>query len=406
MFDYLHVYNTRERLAIGCADQLLAAATAPARWSRSPRGVVPASKILLLRMERIGDLLMAVPAISTLHTRAPDAELHLVVGSWNEKLAGLIPGLTTVETLNPSWLARDEAGATAPELVRRTARWRALGFDLAVNFEPDIRTNGLLALSGAPHRLGYYSGGGGAFLTRALPYDTTAHTAINALRLVDTIYPGGAAKAGDATVQESAYLDVPKEARQEVATRLADVGPVVIGINPSGGRRLKQWDPDRFVQTATRLARAHHATVALIGAPDDRPLVNAVIDALPEDVHVIDFAGQLDLVGLAALCERMTVLITGDTGPLHLAAAVGTATVAIFGPSDPRRYAPLAPTSRVVRTELWCRPCNRIRLPPARCRDRLPDCLAAVSTDDVCRAADELLVAESRDAPTLDSRRP
>jgi ADP-heptose:LPS heptosyltransferase len=393
MFDYLHVYNTRERLALGCADLLISAATARARWSPSPRGVPPAPKILLLRMERIGDLLMAVPAITTLHTRAPDAEIHLVVGSWNQKLASLIPGLATVETLNPSWLARDDAGATAPELVRRTARWRAAGFDLAVNFEPDIRTNGLLALSGAPHRVGYHSGGGGAFLTRALPYDTTAHTATNALRLVDTIYPAAAAKALDATVTESAFLDVPEETRKAVIGRLADAGPVVIGINPSGGRRLKQWDPDRFAQTATRLARAHHATVAMIGAPEDRPLVSTVVRALPEDVRVVNFAGQLDLVGLAALCEQLAVLITGDTGPLHLAAAVGTATVAIFGPSDPRRYAPLAPTSRVVRAKLWCSPCNRIRLPPSRCRDRLPDCLAAIDTDSVCRAADELLGA-------------
>jgi ADP-heptose:LPS heptosyltransferase len=353
-------------------------------------------------MERIGDLLMAVPAISTLHTRAPDAELHLVVGSWNEKLAGLIPGLTTVETLNPGWLARDEAGATAPDLVRRTARWRAMDFDLAINFEPDIRTNGLLALSGASHRVGYHSGGGGAFLTRALPYDTTAHTATNALRLVDSIFPDAAEKAGDATVQEVAYLDVPEEAREDVVRRLADAGPVVIGINPSGGRRLKQWDPDRFAEAATRLARSHQATVALIGASEDRPLVNAVVGALPEDVRFVNFAGQLDLVGLAALCQRLTVLITGDTGPLHLAAAVGTATVAIFGPSDPRRYAPLAPTSRIVRAKLWCSPCNRIRLPPNRCRDRLPDCLAAVDTDSVCRAADELLGA-AHDPPARTS---
>jgi ADP-heptose:LPS heptosyltransferase len=406
MFDYLHLYNTRDRWAVGCADLLLAAATTGARWSPPKRVVPPAHKILLLRMERIGDLLMAVPAITALRTRAAGAELHLVVGSWNEELARLIPGVTRIETLDPRWLSRDTPGASTLELIRRAAKWRATGFDLAVNFEPDIRTNGLLALSGAPHRVGFHSGGGGAFLTRALPYDTTAHTTANALRLVDTIYPGSAAKAGNATVQEFACLDVPEEARQEVVGRLADAGPLVIGINPSGGRRLKQWDPDRFAQAATRLARAHHATVALIGAPEDRPLVNTVRDALPEDVRVIDFAGQLDLVGLAALCERLTVLITGDTGPLHLAAAVGTATVAIFGPSDPRRYAPLTLASRVVRTDLWCSPCNRIRLPPIRCRGRMPDCLAAVDIEDVCRAADELLVAESRDAPTLDSRRP
>ena len=405
MFDYLHIYSTRERWAVGCADLLLAAATTGARWSPPPRLVLPPHKILLLRMERIGDLLMAVPAITALHTRAPDAELHLVVGSWNEKLARLIPGVTRIETLDPAWLARDTPGATTLELIRRAANWRAAGFDLAVNFEPDIRTNGLLALSGAPHRVGFHSGGGGAFLTRALPYDTTTHTAANTLRLVDTMLPGSPGQVGDDAVLEAAGLEVPDVARQEMATRLAHAGPVVIGINPSGGRRLKQWDPDRFAQVATRLARAHHATVALgFGAPEDRPLVNAVMAAVPEDVHVVDLAGQLDLVGLAALCERLTLLITGDTGPMHMAAAVGTPIVAIFGPSDPRRYAPLAPKARVVRAELWCSPCNRIRLPPTRCRDRLPDCLAAIDADDVCQAAEELLAGGPGEDSVPDDR--
>ena len=363
----------------------------------------PPHKILLLRMERIGDLLMAVPAIAALHTRAPDAELHLVVGSWNEKLARLIPGVTRIETLDPSWLARDTPGATVLELIRRATSWRAAGFDLAVNFEPDIRTNGLLALSGAPHRVGFHSGGGGAFLTSALPFDTTAHTAANAVRLVDTILPGDPRLVGDA-IREPAGLEVPDVARQEVAARLAHAGPVVIGINPSCGRRLKQWDPGRFAQVATRLARAHHATVALVGAPEDRALVNAVMAAVPQDVRVVDLVVQQDLVGLAALCERLTVLITGDTGPMHLAAAVGTPIVAIFGPSDPRRYAPLATKARVVRAELWCSPCNRIRLPPTRCRDRQPDCLASVDADDVCRAAEELLVGGPGEDSVPDDR--
>ncbi|MDP7691547.1 MAG: hypothetical protein QGG89_06875, partial [Vicinamibacterales bacterium] len=107
MFDYLHLYNTRDRWAVGCADLLLAAATTGARWSPPKRVVPSAHKILLLRMERIGDLLMAVPAITALRTRAAGAELHLVVGSWNEELARLIPGVTRIETLDPRWLSRD-----------------------------------------------------------------------------------------------------------------------------------------------------------------------------------------------------------------------------------------------------------------------------------------------------------
>ena len=94
---------------------------------------------------------------------------------------------------------------------------------------------------------------------------------------------------------------------------------------------------------------------------------------------------------MAAVLERCDLMITGDTGPMHLAAAVGTPIVAVFGPSDPRRYAPRGPLDRVVRVDLPCAPCNRIRLPPARCTGHIPDCLASLSTDQVLTAALDVL---------------
>jgi ADP-heptose:LPS heptosyltransferase len=93
------------------------------------------------------------------------------------------------------------------------------------------------------------------------------------------------------------------------------------------------------------------------------------------------------LLTLAAILERLDLLITGDTGPMHLAAAVATPIVAVFGPSDPARYAPRGPLDRVVRVDLPCSPCNRIRRPPARCTGHTPDCLAFLTTESVFAAA-------------------
>jgi len=76
---------------------------------------------------------------------------------------------------------------------------------------------------------------------------------------------------------------------------------------------------------------------------------------------------------------------------MHLAAAVGTPVVVLFGPSDPSRYAPLTDRARIVTIDLWCRPCNRVRWPPARCVGRVPDCLSGIDVDQVCQAADDLL---------------
>lgn len=91
-------------------------------------------------------------------------------------------------------------------------------------------------------------------------------------------------------------------------------------------------------------------------------------------------------------------MITGDTGPMHLAHAVGTPVVAVFGPSDPVRYAPRGPLDRVVRIDLPCAPCNRIRRPPVRCVGHTPDCLAGIGVGQVLAAVRAVLAASSRAA--------
>jgi len=108
--------------------------------------------------------------------------------------------------------------------------------------------------------------------------------------------------------------------------------------------------------------------------------------ALPRH-KVLDVVGHVDLLTLAGIIELMDLLVTGDTGPMHVAVAVGTPVVAIFGPSDPARYAPRGPLDQVVRVDLPCSPCNRIRTPPARCAGHTPDCLDAVSVSEVVAAA-------------------
>ena len=109
--------------------------------------------------------------------------------------------------------------------------------------------------------------------------------------------------------------------------------------------------------------------------------------------------GTTDLVVLAAVLQQCRALLTGDTGPMHLAAAVGTPVLAVFGPSMPWRYGPLVEPSRVVRVDLPCSPCNRIRLPPERCQGHTPDCLAEVHVEAVVAAGRSLLASSSRGAP-------
>ena len=377
-------------MLVGLADTALSA-TKLFRWPRTstPDSTAGPRRILLLRLERIGDLVMVLDAIAMVRSLAPGASIDLVVGSWNRPLADAIPGVN-VETLDVPWMSRQGRGSTWTELVRRARAWRHKDYDLAINFEPDIRSNLLLALSGAPKRVGFESGGGGAVLTEAISPDPRAHIAENARTLV--------ARAFDATGLTSrtdAKLNIPDESRRRAGELLGTPagGAPLLGIQPAAGRRIKEWDPVRFAEVGAELARTRGASVVLIGSESDKPVVDAVRAAWPAGVPLSVLPADIDLVLLAAVLERLTLLITGDTGPMHLAAAVGTPVLAIFGPSLPTRYAPLSRRSRIVRIDIHCSPCNLMRRPPERCLDRVPDCLAGIATADVLRAANEMLDA-------------
>jgi lipopolysaccharide heptosyltransferase II len=388
MFDELQIYDPRERTAVGLADVALAPLGWVSRVLGQPRR--PIERVLLLRLERIGDLLMVLDAIGEARDAWPDAAIDIAVGSWNAPLARLIPELSGVEVADVPWLARGHGGLAWPALLARARRWQARRYDLVVNFEPDIRSNLLAWLSGAPRRVGYDTGGGGAFLTDRTPYTPTAHVSENARRIVRR----AAGRPADGPLppisRRLPRLTPPADAIARAVALIGSAPGPLVGVHASGGRESKQWHLDRFVAVARELAHARGATIVLTGSDADRPLVDAVRQGL-DGVRTVDAAGGLDLPALAALLARLGVLVTGDTGPMHLAAAMGTPVVALFGPSHPARYGPQALRQRILRVDLPCSPCGRVRRPPARCRGHVPDCMDGIRVDAVVAAALELL---------------
>ena len=386
MFDHLQIYDRRERAVVGIVDLALRGVGVLEKAMRR-RGQWPPRRILLLRLERIGDLVMTLDAIADVRHAAPSASIDLVVGSWNEDLARRIKGVDRVETLDAGWLSREGSGLTLLELVRRARGWRDRNYDLAINFEPDLRSNVLVSESRAAKLAGFSTGGGGALLDVAIPYDPRAHTTVNAQRLV-------AAVLDVPPRLTPARIEISTEERRDAAERIGPRRGPLIGMHVSGGRAIKQWDPERFGELAVRLARTRGATIVLTGSAADRALVEPVARAL-SDLAFVDLAGALSLGTLAAILEQLDAFVTGDTGPMHVAAAVGTPVVAVFGPSDPARYAPRDGMHQIVRVDLPCSPCNRIRLPPERCRGHIPDCLTGIDVEMVYRAV-ETSLARSR----------
>ena len=396
MFEHLQINDRRDRTVVGAADLALKVIAPAIRLGRRP-GVYPPRRVLLLRLERIGDLLMSLEAIEDVRQAAPAAAIDLVVGSWNVDLARRIRGIQRVDTLDAAWLARESTGAPLGRLLQCARTWGARKYDLALNFEPDVRSNMLLAVSRAARTAGFASAGGGALLDVALEFDRGAHTTTNAQRLV-------AAVLDVPSRTRPATLELEAEERRRAAERTSRRKGPLIGIHVSGGRLIKQWDPRRVAELGLRLVSQHGATIVLTGSAADRALVAPVAATLNRG-EVVNLAGELDLPSLAAVLEQLDVFISGDTGPMHIAAAVGTPVVAVFGPSDPVRYGPIHPIHRVVRVDLPCSPCNRIRLPPKRCAGHTPDCLTGVDPEMVYRAVERTLDRTGRPGTQIASAR-
>src|SRR3954468_8460351 len=129
----LNISDRRERAVVAAADVALWPAGLARRAVRKPAITTP-RRILCLRLERIGDLIMTVPALAELRALAPAAPIGLVVGSWNREIAATIPGIDRIETLDPAWLTRDGDGRGPLSLTMAGRHWRSRKYDLAINF--------------------------------------------------------------------------------------------------------------------------------------------------------------------------------------------------------------------------------------------------------------------------------
>lgn len=354
-------------------------------WAR-PRPLPPAvRRILLIRPCCLGDVLLTTAAVRALGAALPGARLDYLTGR------AAAPGLAN----NPHLATIIDLPAGPRDVLHLLRQLRAARYDLAVIFDRAPQWPLLALLAGIPVRAGLDSRHRGLGLTHRVRPAAGQHEGALALALVQAL----GLPAGEPTEEYAPSA----RARERAAALLAEVAPrrprVLLhpagGVNPGMTLLAKRWPPERFAALVARLAAAG-ATPILTGGPADRAVVNAVLAALPAGTPPpANLAGRLDLDGHAALAAQCDLYIGHDSGPTHLAAAVGTPTVVIFGPTDPAVYAPPGPHVRVV----W----RGARLDPAiDLRRRRPDATAilAVSVDDVWAAAVALLPALAKTPAT------
>jgi len=346
--------------------------------------------ILVVLIAGIGDLVMASPSLRAIRNGHPDAHIHLLTSTDALPIAKHYPLVDEISAFPIRELRRDKKHLL--EIPGMLWELRQKRFDLAVNLfrvaslTGAIKMGLLIRASGAPTRVGHDRFGFGLFLTDTVPSATfNGHHIVEAMLEI-------AARAGG--IPDNLGLEVSWDAQVDAKwDRFASPsGEIVVGIHPGGDRETKRWHPERFAAVAAEIAARFPTRIVLLGGPSDIALAARIEGRLPADCAVSNLAGKVPLAELACLISRLDLLLTNDNGPMHIAAAVKTPVVALFGPSDPRLNGPYTDPERyrVIRKNVSCeRPCELKRCPH-------PSCMDLISVAEVAAACTELLTGRSR----------
>lgn len=352
--------------------------------------VLDVRRIALVRALQLGDLLVAVPALRAIRAGYPTAEITFIGLPWAATFAARYPAYVDRFVAFPGWPGIDEAEHEAERAAQFVAQQRAYGYDLVVQLHGSGRTSNSFCLAlGGRITAGYFDPAIGRpeGMALAAPYPDDG---LEVLRVL-----GVAALLGCPTDgPHAAALEFPltREDLAEADALLArlESASAWIGIHPGARAPSRRWPAGRFARLADRLVERLGAQIVLTGGPGEEETARAVADGMCAG-RPLNLAGQTTLGGLAAVLARLDLFVGNDTGPAHLAEAVGTPTVRLFGPADPRRWGPLDRTRhRIVRRAVACSPCGYWECPiDHRCINRITVARAYDAVEAALRQQDE-----------------
>lgn len=314
--------------------------------SRSPR------RIAIFRALYLGDLLLSIPAIRAIRAQFPRAEITLIGLPWAAscvqhysryidrfvEFAGY-PGIQEVPVL--------------PERSKQfLEEQRAYGYDLVIQMHGSgLISNAFILSLGARVTAGYYVYKRPSELTIGAPYPDDQHEIYRNLQL--------AALVGCRDLEPQLEFPLSAEDHAEAVAMVQRVlpGRAIIGIHPGARPPARRWPAEYFATLADELAYRYKASIVLTGGPGEEELVQAVEERM--QTPVLNLAGATSLGSLAALISGLDLFISNDTGPAHIACAVDTPSIALFGPADAVRWSPLDRMRHVtVRHPVECSPCG------------------------------------------------
>jgi 3-deoxy-D-manno-octulosonic-acid transferase/heptosyltransferase-1 len=347
-------------------------------------------KILIVKLSAIGDVIHTLPALCALRRHWPGAVIDWVV---EEAAADLVRGHADLDRVIVSrrkrWI-RDlrhpgrRRGALA-QIDRFLAELRLVRYDLILDFQSLLKSALVVVLARGRRKVGFGPGlehmehSYHVLTEKISPPGMEVHALRRNLMMVQAL----GVPAGDVVYR----LPVAESDRQAVDRILIQAGldPACrpVAINPVAQWPTKLWPETRFAALADHLGDRYNVPLVFTGGPDDTASVGRILAAMRRPA--VDLSGRTSLTQLAGLYRRSRLVISTDTGPMHLAAALGTPVVALFGPTAPWRTGPFGPGHRVVRASAPCAPCFKRRCDVGGCMAQIPVAAVLDAVDGILK---------------------
>ena len=381
-------------------------AAAAVQWLFYRKGVPKdwtPKRILVIKLDHVGDVLLATPVFDNLRQAYPNAELHALAGKWSRVVLENQPAVDEVIEYNSPFFCRPgEQPTRLLEAVQLCRRLRRQKYELVVELRGDWRIVCFALLRVAPtqigraalqvaNKLGFSRFSGTHETTRNLdvlnragiptPVQTPTFpiTAENKKWAADFL-----AARGVHTARRGTGPRPTKELQINAARR--GTGPrsmkePLVAIHPGSPVALKRWRPERYAKLADWLVAQKRAKIIFVGVDAEMPII-AEIQALMREKS-FNIAGKTSLTQLASILHVCQLFIGNDSGPMHLAAAVGIPTIGLYGPGDPGRFGPVGTQCQTLRQKPDCPPCLG-----TRCRFGGEGCMSEIQVADVIQAID------------------
>ena len=348
-------------------------------------------KLLIRGTNWVGDAIMSIPAMREIRRLFRNSHISLLVRPWVKDVYSAVDFVDDVRIYDKGGVHKGWTG-----LNRLAAELRREKFDAAIMLQNAFEAAFLCWRAGIPIRIGYSRDGRRILLTHACripPEILSLHQAyyyLGILSQAGLIEPSIWQRRG---YPLSVNIGVRDQDRRAAREMLKSAGitesETIVGLNPGafyGG--AKRWLTERYAAVADAMAEKHRARIIIFGAPGERKIADEILQKMKNPPTI--FAGQTTLGQLMALLLRCDLLITNDSGPMHLAAALHVPQLALFGSTSPVATGPLSPVSEVIRIPVDCSPCF-LRECPIDFR-----CMAAITVDCVVAAAEKKLAENQR----------